>query len=154
MNDVTSKGVSVLFGTLRECNSVVSKLNLSNNEIGDECMKQLGEYVQDNEHLERLILGYTQITDKGIEAFSEYLVGNTKLKVLDLSDNKEITDASVPDLIEIAKKSCITKIDIRYTSISEEKQQEIEVLLEMPIDEREIPIKSNTKSAAKISTAS
>ena len=56
----------MLFDTLRECNSVVSLLNLSYNEIDDECMKQLGEYLQDNEHLEILWLGYNNITDIGV----------------------------------------------------------------------------------------
>ncbi len=143
----------MLIDTLRECNSVVSLLNLTGNEIDDECMKQLGEYVQDNEHLERLILDINKVTDKGTEMLSECLIGNTILKVLDLSWNKEITDLSIPYLIEIAKKSCITEIDIRYTSTSQEKKQEIEDLLKIPIEEREIPIKSNTKSAAKVSAS-
>ncbi len=67
--------------------------------------------------------------------------------------NEEITDASVPHLVEIAKKSCITKVDLQFALISEEKQQEIEELLKIPIEQREIPIKSNTKSAAKISAS-
>ncbi len=141
----------MLFGTLRECNSVVSYLNLYDNEINDKCMKQLGEYVQDNEHLEILNIRNSKVTDKGIEILSEYLIGNTKLNELYLRENKGITEKSVPYLIEIVKKSCITKIDIQYTSMSFGKQQEIKELLEIPIEEREIPIKSNAKSAAKIS---
>ncbi len=144
----------MLFDTLRECNSVVSILDLSwIRQIDDECMKQLGEYIQDNKCIEKLRVRNNKITNKGIEIISEYLIGNTKLDELYFDDNNGITDASVPYLIEIAKKSCITEIDIRSTSISEEKQQEIEELLKIPIDEREIPIKSNTKSAAKISAS-
>ncbi len=143
----------MLFDTLRECNSVVSDLHLSRNQIDDECMKQLGEYVQDNEHLETLWLNMNKLTDKGIEIISENLIGNTKLKILDLKGNKGITDASVPYFIEIAKTSCITEIRLLVTSISEEMQQEIKELLKIPIEEREIPIKSNTKSAAKISAS-
>ncbi len=143
----------MLFDTLRECNSVGSDLNLSYNEIDDECMKQLGEYVQDNEYLERLMLSYNKVTDKGIEMLLEYLIGNTKLNELNLSVNWGITDASVPYLIEIAKKSCITRMYLGGTSISEEKQQEIVELPKIPIEQREIPIKSNTKSAAKISAS-
>ncbi len=139
---------------MRECNSIVSLLCLSyNRQIDDECMKQLGEYVQDNKHLERLDIDYTKITDKGIEIISEYLIGNTKLNKLDLDDNNGITDKSVPYLIEIAKKSCTTDISLNDTLMSEEKQQEIEELLNIPIEQREIPIKSNTKSAAKISAS-
>ncbi len=138
---------------MKECNTAVSGLDLSNNKIDDECMKQLGDYVQDNQHFECLNVGWNKVTDKGIEIISEHLIGNTKLNLLDLSFNKRITDKSVPYLIEIAKKSCITQMDISYTSISEEKQQEMIELLKIPIEEREIPIKSNTKSAAKISAS-
>ncbi len=116
-------------------------------------MKQLGEFVQDNEHLKKLDVSYNKVTDKGIEIISEYLIENTKLKVLDLCFNRGITDVSVPYLIEIAKKSCITQIDIHYTSLSEGKRKEIEEAFKIPIEEREIPIKSNTKSAAKISAS-
>ncbi len=142
-----------MFGTLRECNSVVSWLNLSYNEIDDECMKQLGEYVQDNEHLEILDISNNNITDKGIEIISEYLIGNTIINDLYLHGNEGITDVSAPYLIDIAKKSCITKIDVEHTSIFHKEQQEIWKALKIPIEEREIPIKSNTKSAAKISAS-
>ncbi len=141
----------MLIATLRECNSVVSLLGLSYNEIDDECMEQLGEYVQDNQHLEILRLGDSKVTDKGFEILSEYLIGNTKLKEFGFYGNRRITYASFPYLIDITKKSCIVTIQLYGTPISEEKQQEIEDLLKIPIDEREIPIKSNTKSAAKIS---
>ena len=57
----------MLFDTLREYNSVVSDLNLSNNQIDDECMKQLGEYVQDNQHLDILRLSSNKVTDKRME---------------------------------------------------------------------------------------
>ncbi len=143
----------MLFDTLRECKSDVSELGLSLNQIDDECMKQLGEYVQDNQHFERLWLETNKVTDKGIEIISEYLFGNITLKELGLRGNRGITDVSVPYLIEIAKKSYVTKIETRNTTISAEKQQKIEELLKIPIEEREIPIKSNTKSAAKISAS-
>ena len=143
-----------MFDTLRECNSVVSKLNLSNNHIDDECMKQLGEYLQGNEHLEQLdIRQNPEITDSGIEILSEHLIGNATLNELDLIGNINITDVSVPHLIEIAKKSCIADIGLWNTSISEENGHEIEEALSVPFDEREIPIKSNTKSAAKVSAS-
>ena len=125
----------MLIDTLRECNSVISVLDLSINEIDDECMKQLGEYIQDNEHLEILRIGWNKITDKGIEIISEYLIGNTKFKELYLYSNIGITDASVPYLIEIAKKSCMTKINLNGTSISAAKQQELEKALKIPLEE-------------------
>ncbi len=116
-------------------------------------MQQLGEFVQENNHLARVILFDNLITNKGIEIFSEYIIGNTSLKSLNLGANAYITDASVPFLLDIAKKSQVTGIYMNETSISKEKQSEIEELLSIPIDQREIPIKSNSKSAAKISIA-
>ncbi len=139
----------MLIGTLKECNSVVSKLDLSYNQLDDECMKQLGEYIQENEHLELLNIGGRNITDKGVKMLSEYLIGNITLKILKMCTNKGITDASVPYLVEVAKKSCITGIDVQYTSVSEKRRKEIEKVFSTPIDRREIPTKSNTKSAAK-----
>ena len=115
-----------MFGTLRECNSVVSWLNLSYNEIDDECMKQLGEYVQDNEHLEILDISNNNITDKGIEIISEYLIGNTIINDLYLHGNEGITDVSAPYLIEIAKKSCVTESNVWSASISAEKSMQYE----------------------------
>ncbi len=142
----------MLLDTLRECNSVVSKLNLSNNQIDDECMKQLGEYVQDNQHLEILGVG-NNLKDKGIEIISEFLIGNTTLKELNLSFNRGVADVSASYLLEIAKKSYISSMTLFFTSISQEKQNEMQELLKIPIEKREIPIKSNTKSAAKISAS-
>lgn len=134
----------MLFDTLKECNSVVSKLNLSYNPLDDECMKQLGEYIQDNEHLKTLRLEDNKITDDGVKILSEYLIGDTALKELDLSWNRRITDASFPHLIEMANKSCITNINIWNASISYARRQEIDKALSIPIEQREIPIKSNT----------
>jgi len=70
---------------------------------------------------------------------------------LDISYNKGITDKSLQYLIDIAKKTSITTLLIDSSSVSEENQKEIDKLVKIPIDEREIPIKSSSKSAAKIS---
>lgn len=140
----------MLFDTLKECNSNVSNLNLSYNQLDDECMKHLGEYLHYNEHIETIRLGYNYATDKGVEILSEYLIGNIALRQLYLNGSKGITDASVPHLIEMVNKSCITNIALWGTSISEDKNQEIYEAESIPIEQREIPIKSNTKSAAKI----
>ncbi len=142
-----------MFDTLRECNSVVTGLTLYKNAIDDECMQQLGEYVQENKYLERLNINGNKITDKGVEILSEYLSGNILLKELGLYYNRGITNASVPYLVDIANKSYITNIYLVDTSITYKNQQEINNALSIPIDEREIPIKSNTKSAAKISAS-
>eukprot|EP00300_Choanocystis_sp_HF-7_P008259 c15813_g1_i1.p1 GENE.c15813_g1_i1~~c15813_g1_i1.p1 ORF type:complete len:173 (+),score=10.61 c15813_g1_i1:881-1399(+) len=153
-NNITSKGASVLFDTLKECNSNVSILDFYDNQLDDECMKQLGEYLQDNEYVNEMGLGGNEITDKGIEILLEYLVGNITLKELNLVGNKGITDASAPYLIHAIKKSCITKLVLTWIFISAAAKQEIDEDLAKPIEQREVPIKSSTKSAAKIQSSS
>ncbi len=53
--------------------------------------------------------------------------------------------------LNLQKKSSITEIDLWGTSMSEKAEEEICNTLKIPIEERNLPIKSNTKSAAKIS---
>lgn len=111
-------------------------------------MSSLGEFIDFSQHLEILSLG-NNITDRGVESLKEYLIGNIYLKILHLNSNKLITDASVEHLLELATKSCITCMDVTYTSVSQENLIRIDDMFKTPIDEREIPITSNSKSAAK-----
>lgn len=143
-----------MFDTLRECNSVVSNLNLSYNQLDNECMKHLGEYIEDNRHLKILNLNSNKIKVKGIEILNEHLIGNTVMKELHLSFNGGLTIASAPFLIEIAKRSHITTMHLEETSMSKKSLKEIKELLSIPIDQREIPIKSASKSATKIQSQS
>ena len=91
------------------------------------------------------------ITDNGIQILSEHLQGNLHLETLEIQSNSRITDASIPYVAEIAKRSCVKEINLADTSISEEKKEAISKLLRIPHEEREIPINSSSKSAAKCS---
>lgn len=108
-----------MINTLRKCNSAVSYLGCSNNQLDDECMKSLGDFVKNNQHLERLNVGYNKISDKGIEIISEQLIGNMVLKILYLNWNKRITDASNQCLIKMIQSSHVQHIDIQHTSITQ-----------------------------------
>lgn len=119
-------------------------------------MKSLGELLQSDQSIENIYIGDDfdvegSITDKGIEILSEYLIGNTTLKSLCICGNSNITDASVPFFLEVANKTCINHINLWCTGVSETDQSEVETLCSKPIEEREIPIFSTTKSAAKSS---
>lgn len=140
----------ILLKTLKEMKSKLIKLFLDDNLLDDECMNMLGEFIEYSETIETIRFLKNKITDKGIEILSEYLIGNISLKTLNISGNKGITDKSLPYLIDIAKKTSITSINLFLTSLSKESQTEINKLVIIPIDEREIPIKSSSKSAAKI----
>lgn len=136
--------------TLIELNSNVERLELQRNNFGDECVPLLLEYIESNPCLESLSIGRTKITDKGIEKFRETLTGNITLKSLSIYANEGITDASAPFLIEMAKTTHLSDISTTFLPISQENKLELQRRLDTPCEEREIPIKSQSKSAAKI----
>lgn len=150
-NQITSKGVNALVDALEECDSCVSRLTLARNQIDDESMKKLGEFVEGNTKLEMLDISSNKITDKGIEILTGYIIGNTTLKILGFSSNQAITDASVDNIIEMSQKSYVTQLDFWGTSLTINSSRRIQNSFKIPIAMREIPMKSNTKSAAKIS---
>ena len=137
---------------MKECKPIITYDNLRNNELDDNCMESLGEFIQNNQTIENIDIGNNKITDKGIEILLPYLIGNITIKTINISFNKGITDKSIPLLIEIIQKSNIQDIDIIGTSITKEGKTEIRVSLKIPIDEREIPLITigNVKSASKI----
>ena len=96
-----------------------------------------------------MCLDYNDITDIGLEVLAKYLIGNTTLKLLDLSYNIGITGKSSSHFIEAALKSCLISIKLAETSVSEESQEEINQKLSINVQEREIPVHSPSKSAAK-----
>lgn len=142
----------MLFQTLKECKSVVTKITFDKNNINDDCMATLGECIQECSSIKSINLSENKISDKGIEVLHHYLIGNTTLNEIHLKWNNDITDASFTYFTEIANRSCITIINIWQLSTMIEKQQELNACLKTPIDERCIPINSKTKSAAKISS--
>ncbi len=148
---LSSNAAIILFDTLRNKEQNLTVLNLERNNLDDECMKSLGELLTDNQTIKKIEIGANKLTDKGIEILSEYLIGNTSLETLRICRNQGITDESMPFLKELINRSCLTNIELFGTCISHQYQSEIENLLKIPTDQREIPIKSNSKSAAKIS---
>lgn len=147
-NRLTKKGISKLFDTLRESTNILSSLFLSHNILGDECILLIGEFIQNNQHLQTLHIG-NRVTDNGVELLSKYAIGNVVLNELSLDDNRAITGASVQYLIDAIKKSHIMLLSVKYTSISIKKAQEISEVLQLPLTKRAVPISSLSKSAAK-----
>lgn len=136
---------------MKASNAIITHIDLQQNQINDSSLKRVGEYIQDNEYLELLSLANNDITDKGIEILSDYVIGNITLKELDLNTDERITNASVPTLIEMINGSGLTVVSVHFTLISQENQQKITRALNVPIERRQIPIRSNSKSAAKLS---
>ena len=103
---------------MKDNNSSIKNINLSINELDDECIESLGEFIKNNKYIENIIIGHNNITDKGIEILTLYLIGNTIIKHLAINGNRGITDKSIPLLKEIAMKSCLENINIEGTSIT------------------------------------
>lgn len=144
----------MLVQTLKDCKAVLSKLNLSSIKMDNKCINLIGEYIQDNEYLEELLISDNKISDQGIEMLSEYIIGNTTLKELNIARSRGITNASIPYLVGIVRNSCIIRINVEGTLIETQSIHKMRITLAIPISEREIPIKSNSKSAAKNSYGS
>ncbi len=117
-NKITSKGASVLLTTLRESNSTILELALSGNEIDDECMEQLGEFIQSNQNLQVFYVG-RKITDRGIETLSKCMAGNTMLKELYLGYNEGITNKSIPLLIKLIESTHLEELLVQNSSITQ-----------------------------------
>ena len=136
---------------MNEFKSSIETISLSSNELDDDCMESLGEFIQNSQTIKNIDIGNNKITDKGIELLLPYLIGNVTIKGLNINGSNGITDKSVPLLNEIIHKSNIKEFKTYGTSITNEGYKEIELALNIPIDQREIPLitKGNVKSASK-----
>lgn len=128
----------------------LKSLNLSANNLGDGCMSDVGDLVKSIPSLEKIRLNSNEITNKGIESLFPCLFGNTTLRYLGLSQNPEITNYELFE--ELASASAITNVSVEGTGVTFEQEAEIKRKFHIPIDSREIPIMSNSKSAAKSSS--
>lgn len=135
---------------LKNCSNILIKKITLGTQIDDTCMEALGLYIQHNESIEELCFAENKITNNGIKILTPYLIGNITMKSLDLSSNEKIDGKSIPCFKELATKTCLSSINIFLTSVTEKNIEQIEKLLETPSENRTIPIKSDSKSASKL----
>lgn len=148
-------GATVLFDTIREFCPKVKDLGLDASNLDVGCMNSLGDLIQQSDSLEILGLYGNESSERGIndeciEILSSFIVGNQTLESLDLHGNKGITKNSVQLFEEMAAKSCLKGIVLYSTLIDDADKKKIKKQVEIPNDQRELPIQSKTKSAAKI----
>lgn len=148
-NQITSKGASALFDTLTAYDCALTSINLQANPIDDTFIVAFGKFLQSCETVECLNLSWMNLKGKSVQELCECLIGNTTLKELHLSGNSGITDASTVSLKDLANNTYVTNLYLEFTSMSYVNQLEIEKYLKIPFEERKIPIKSKSKSAAK-----
>lgn len=147
-NEITSKGAAKLFNALKS-QSNLFELNLSFNNIDDTCMDDLADLLPDLRNLNILGISNNKITDDGIKTISQALVGNISITELDISSLQDVTDQSVSTLKDIINFSSLKELYLDATSISDGNQDQIRKAIATPIDSRNTPIMSNSKSASK-----
>jgi len=151
-NKITSKGINLLFEELilNEENQL-KDIELSDNNLDDNCIEPLGRLIQKKKSIECISLSGNYITDKGIDILSYCIIGNTKIRLLDIRNNIGITDGSFDILKEMIEKSNIEFIDLEFTSINPENILLLKNSAKIPIENREIPLITigNVKSASK-----
>lgn len=124
-------------------------LKLAANKIGQGSINSIADFIYQNKSLLSLDLSGNKITDRDIVTLKSSLIGNVSIRDLNLSENQGITDISFKDIKEILMSSHIEFLDVSETRLSAASCKQIINLFKTPIQQREIPMISFTKSAAK-----
>lgn len=154
---ITSFGFCLLFKSLLN-HPNITHLDISGNRIDDNCMDMLGEFLSSIQILNYLSIGseynfsFYEITDHGAEIGLRSLIGNINLSDLCIGGHHRITNKSATFFFDLVSKSGIKKFYLEGTSVTEDIKQEIDDLLQVPVEQRDIPVVSSSKSAAKSST--
>lgn len=120
-NNISSKGAIELFKALKQSNSTVTNISLSENALSDGIMISLGEFIQSSKYIEEILIGdyygRSLISDHGINILAYYLFGNSTLRTLDISYAKSVTNRSIAILVAIIENTCLELINVWGTSI-------------------------------------
>lgn len=108
----------MIFNTIKMLNYHVKNIYFNKNKLDDECMVSLGELLSNNEFIENIALHSNNISDKGIKILVPYIIGNKFLHFISFSNNKGITEKSVPHFLNLIEKSNVINIAIHGTSIT------------------------------------
>lgn len=108
-----------------------TKLNLQNNDIGDDDVVLLAEELANNDTLTWIDLRYNNMTDEGAKALATTLRANSTLTGIYLSGNK-IGDEGVKALANALRtNSILTVIALRNNKIGDEGGKSLKEMLEL-----------------------
>lgn len=119
------------------------------NRLDEGCADSLCDFLSNNNELEVINLGNNRISDNLVERICSALIGNTKIRSLLLSGNKGITSKSFKPLKNMIEKSTVTDFYLFYTSMDHELTDKLDLISRTSYRDRDIPIFSSSKSAAK-----
>lgn len=116
-NNVTARGASAIFGSLRK-NSRLCHLDLGSNDITDEALRSLSDALIHNRTLSELCVDNCGITRRGCHVIARPLKVNTVLRCLSLSMNG-VGDAGVQRLAEGVKHNrSLVELSLNMCEIS------------------------------------
>lgn len=94
----------------------VNEFDLIGNRLDDESLKLIFDYISINPGINKLSLG-SKISDTGIRELAQFTTLNISFETLNFSFNKEITDLSVPFILQFMQNIHIKNILFEETSI-------------------------------------
>ena len=126
-NPVGDAGVHFLTKALSLNHSSLNMLHLASSGITDEGAGYLAEILTTYSKLHYLFLPGNQIGDRGVASLTNTLIRhNNTFKLLDLSRNKLVTDASVDYLVEILQRnSSLSTLTITNCNLSEKGKERL-----------------------------
>ena len=98
-NFLDNYGAEIL-GKALEVNTSLTHLNLDSNDIGDDGAFFIASALKKNTTLNSLILSFCKIKNPGTKALAEALKVNSSLSLLDLSNNREISEEGLKSMAE------------------------------------------------------
>lgn len=118
-NFITSKNIFKLLKILNLNNNQITYINLENNLLDDNYIENLGEFIFSINYVINFInLSYNNISDEGIKILKNYIINNFNISELDLSYNKKITNNSFIFFKDIMQKSLINNLYLNGINIS------------------------------------
>jgi len=152
LKKISPHGFSKFIGSLLKSNNEsIVKISMHHTDFDDDSIEIFGRLIKQNKNICSIDLTGNKITDKGVEMLSEYIIGNTSINKIYLVMNKGITNYSLEIIKNMVKTSYISCFDVYMTNINNKEIDEIDEILKIPVEEREIPLFTirNVKSASK-----
>ncbi|CAF3537562.1 unnamed protein product [Rotaria socialis] len=122
-NKITANGIAYIINALKS-GVPLKRLQLSTNPIGDDGAALLAELLHEKpDALIDLWMNDTALTNRGVQLLMEALEHpHSTLEILDLSDNKNVTDESVEGILEMLMVNKKLRL-LQYNSILSKKAE-------------------------------
>jgi Ran GTPase-activating protein (RanGAP) involved in mRNA processing and transport len=126
-NNLSDTGIQALVKTLSLSNSRVDLLSLQNTGITEKGAKYIAEMLKTNATLQNLLLGWNDISDRGVDVLANVLTHhNTTLVRLLLQNNKLVSDSSVDSLVKMLQyNQTLDTLDIGECNLSNKGKERL-----------------------------